>query len=63
MQNALIVAGALVILAGAFPDHARQVIAWAAGVIQQVSGTVTPDQQLAIFVAVVLLALYNGRGR
>lgn len=57
MNRLTITAAALVILAGAFPDEAMQIVAWSSATLGNITGMVSPGQQMAIVVAAVLLVL------
>lgn len=57
MNRILLIAGAMLILAGAFPKEATAVIAWSSATLGDITGMVTPGQQTAIVIVAVLLAL------
>lgn len=57
MNKLIIIAVALIILAGAFPTEAYAVIAWASALLSQITGMVTPGQQTAIIIIAVLFGL------
>lgn len=63
MNRILLIAGALVILAGAFPVEASAVIAWSSETLGNITGMVTPGQQAAIVIVAVLLALVGMNGK
>lgn len=57
MNKLTITITALVILAGAFPDEAMQIVTWSSATLGNVTGMVSPGQQMAVVVAAVLLVL------
>lgn len=59
----LLIAGAGVVLAGAFPKEATALIAWSSATLGNITGMVTPGQQTAIVIAAVLLALVGMNGK
>lgn len=63
MNRLLLIAGALVVLAGAFPGESVAVIAWSSQALGSVTGMVTPGQQTAIVVVAVILALAGISGK
>lgn len=63
MSKILTIAGALIILAGAFPKEATAVIAWSSRTLGDITGMVTPGQQTAIVIVAVLLALVGMNGK
>lgn len=63
MNRILLIAGAMVILAGAFPVESAAVIAWSSQTLGSITGMVTPGQQTAIVVVAVLLALVGMNGK
>jgi hypothetical protein len=58
MNRILLIAGALVILAGAFPAEAVQVIAWSSQTISTITSSVTPGQQTALLIVAVAIGVY-----
>jgi|JI10StandDraft_1071094.scaffolds.fasta_scaffold1043920_2 hypothetical protein len=58
MNRILLIAGALVILAGAFPAEAVQVIAWSSQMISTITSSVTPGQQMALLIVAVAIGVY-----
>lgn len=63
MNRILLIAGALVILAGAFPKESTASIAWSSRTLGDITGMVTPGQQTAIVIVAVLLALVGMNGK
>lgn len=57
MNKLIIIAVALIILAGAFPTESAAVIAWSSALLSQVTSWVSPSQQTAIIIIAVLLGL------
>lgn len=58
MTRLFLIAGALVILAGAFPVEAAAVIAWSSRMISTVTSSVTPGQQTALLIVAVAIGVY-----
>lgn len=59
MQRVVVIVGALILVAGAFPQQSQRVIAWSAGIVASMAAKVdiSSDQQLIILAVVGLIAL------
>lgn len=58
-MKSIILVAAILILAGAFPVQAHQIIDYAAGWLHTITTTITPGQQTAVLIAVVLAVLFS----
>jgi hypothetical protein len=58
MNKLTITIAALIILAGAFPAEAVQVIAWSSQMISTITSSVTPGQQMALLIVAVAIGVY-----
>ena len=58
MSRLFLVAAALVVIAGAFPVEAMQVIAWSSQTISTIASSVTPGQQTALLIVAVAIGVY-----
>ena len=57
MNRIIMIAGALIVLAGAFPKEDAAVIAWSSQTLGNITSMITPGQQTAIIIVAVILAI------